>query len=185
MEEYSAAPGAILELGCSAGHRLNGLRKKFPGCSVHGIDPSLKAIEYGRTAYEGVSYKHGTADDLSHLKDEAMDVVIVGFLLYVVDRNLLFRTIAEADRVLRNEGLLVLIDFFPQSVIKNEYRYIDQFPAYSFKQNYEEIFTSSRLYYLLDKCTLSHRTQQPDASENYHDKYSITLLKKDVFASYK
>jgi hypothetical protein len=54
-----------------------------------------------------------------------------------------------------------------------------------FKQNYEEVLTTSKLYYLLDKSTWTHSGKTLDASENYYDKYTISLLKKDVIASYK
>ena len=185
LEEYTVKPGSVLELGCSAGHRLNGVLSKFKDCKVYGVEPSARAIEYGRAKFPGVELKKGTADNLSHLADGSVDIVILGFLLYVVDRSLLFRTIAEIDRVLANHGLLVLVDFFSESPVKNEYRYINQFPAYSFKQNYDEIFTSSKIYYLLDKCTIDHNTRRPDASEDYYNKFSISLLKKDVVASYK
>lgn len=69
--------------------------------------------------------------------------------------------------------------------LKNVYQHIKEFSAFSFKQNYDEVFTSSKLYYVLDKSTWNHSKKIIDASENYYDKYSVSLLKKDLSASYK
>jgi SAM-dependent methyltransferase len=185
LEEYGVTGGRVLEVGCSAGHRLNGLRDRLPACKVFGIEPSVKAVEYGREHYKDIDIRNGTGDDLKSFESGSMDVVIVGFVFYVVDREMLFRVMAEVDRVLKNGGLLVISDFFTEVPRKNEYSHIKDVPAYSFKQSYEEIFTSSRMYLLLDKCTLNHLTKQPDASNDYYNKYTITLLKRDVLASYK
>jgi hypothetical protein len=55
----------------------------------------------------------------------------------------------------------------------------------NFRLNGIKSFTSSKLYYLLDKSTLSHDTKKLDASNDYFNKYSISTLKKDINASYK
>jgi ubiquinone/menaquinone biosynthesis C-methylase UbiE len=185
LAKYGLGKGSILEIGCSAGHRLNGIRKTFPSTRVFGIEPSQKAVEYGASAFPDITLSNGTADNLSSIEDNSMDVVIMGFVFYVVDRNVLFRVISEMDRVLKNGGALVIIDFFAESAIKNEYPHIRESGAYAFKQNYYEIFTASKLYFLLDKCTLSHVNGEPDASDDYFNKYSITLLKKDTLAGYR
>jgi SAM-dependent methyltransferase len=185
LKEYKFEKGNLLEVGCSAGHRLNGVRTAIPGCAAYGIEPSRKAVEFGREHFPGVSIEAGTADDLSAFGTGSMDIVVVGFVFYVIDRAIVFKVISEVDRVLKNGGLLIIADFFSESPLKNEYSYIKDFKAYSFKQNYEEIFTASRMYYLLDKSTLNHLTRLPDASDDYYNKYSITLLKKDILASYK
>lgn len=185
MKKYGLNPASVLEIGCSAGYRLNSIQQQHEACRVFGLEPSQKAIEYGKERFKEVAFEHGTADNLSAYADGSMDVVIVGFVFYVVDRNIVLKVISEVDRVLKNGGALIIVDFFSETPLKNQYHHITNFPAYSFKQNYDEIFTASRLYYLLDKTTLSHTTRKPDASEDYFNKYSISLLKKDVFASYK
>lgn len=185
IREYDLKPESLLEIGCSAGYRLNGLKKIFKDCKVHGIEPSPKAIEFGRSTYPDIDLTQGTADNLEKYPDDSMDVIIVGFVFYVIDRNIIFKVISEIDRVLKNGGVLIIVDFFSETVLKNEYQHIKDFSAYSFKQNYDEIFTSSKLYYLLDKSTYNHNTKTPDASNDYFNKYSVTLLKKDIVASYK
>ena len=185
IKEYKLAPKNVLEIGCSAGYRLNAIKTSFEGCSVFGIEPSKEAINYGKQQYPGVNFINGTADDLSSMEDESMDVVVVGFVFYVIDRNIFFKVVAEIDRVLKNGGILIIVDFFSETALKNVYQHIKDFSAFSFKQNYDEVFTASKLYYLLDKSTWNHSEKVLDATDNYHDKYSVTLLKKDISASYK
>jgi ubiquinone/menaquinone biosynthesis C-methylase UbiE len=185
LKDYSLKPKSLLEIGCAAGYRLNGIKSIFDECNVYGLEPSSKAIDYGVNNFPKVKFQQGTADNLEAYDNESMDVVIVGFVFYVIDRNIVFRVVSEIDRVLKNGGILIIVDFFSESSLKNEYQHIKDFSAYSFKQNYDEIFTSSKLYYLLDKSTLNHGTKLLDASEDYFNKYSITMLKKDINASYK
>jgi ubiquinone/menaquinone biosynthesis C-methylase UbiE len=185
IDDYGLRPTSVLEIGCSAGYRLDGIRSKFSNCEVYGVEPSTEAINYGKEHYPKVNFLNGTADNLSEYDDESMDVVIVGFVFYVVDRTILFKVIAEIDRVLKNGGVLIIVDFFSEKALMNAYQHIQNFSAFSFKQNYDEVFTASKLYYLLDKSTWSHSEKKRDASDDYHDKYSISLLKKDTSASYK
>lgn len=185
IKDYNLNPGNVLEVGCSAGYRLDGIKKVFNTCSVYGIEPSEKALEYGRENFPDVNFIHGTADNMSSFENDSMDIIIVGFVFYVIDRNSLFKVIAEIDRVLKNGGILIIVDFFSETSLKNAYQHIKDFSAFSFKQNYDEIFTSSKLYYLLDKSTMNHSEKLLDATNNYHDKYSVSLLKKDISASYK
>ncbi|WP_264553423.1 class I SAM-dependent methyltransferase [Flavobacterium sp. N2038] len=185
IDEYNLNPKKVLEIGSSAGYRINALKSRYKECEVYGIDPSEKAIEYGRRHFSDVNFIHGTADNLESLENHSIDIVIVGFVFYVIDRDILFKVISEIDRVLKNGGILIIVDFFSEKSLKNVYEHINEFTAFSFKQNYEEIFTSSKLYYLLDKSTWNHTEKVLDATDNYYDKYSISLLKKDTVASYR
>lgn len=185
IKKYDVDKSKLLEIGCSAGYRLNALKDLYPESEIYGIEPSQKAIDFGKENYKEVNFIHGTADNLSHFEDNSIDIIIVGFVFYVIDRNILFKVMAEIDRVLKNGGVMIIIDFFSESSLKNAYQHIEEFEAYSYKQNYEEIFTASKLYYLLDKSTYSHSKKTLDASNDYYDKYSISLLKKDINSSYK
>ncbi len=185
FKKYNFDKKKILEIGSSAGYRLDAIKSNYQDATVFGLEPSEKAIEYGKANYKQVNFTHGTADNLSAYEDGTFDVVIVGFVFYVIDRSILFKVIAEIDRVLKNNGVIVIIDFFSETSLKNAYQHIDEFQAYSYKQNYDEIFIASKLYYMLDKSTYSHTTKKLDASSDYYDKYSISLLKKDINSSYK
>lgn len=79
-----------------------------------GIDPSLQAIEYGNKKAGvdglGVHLTHGFSDELP-FEDETFDMLYLGFCLYQVERKYLFKSLMEADRVLKPGGFCVITDF--------------------------------------------------------------------------
>jgi len=163
LHKYEINPQNILEIGCSAGYRLNYLADIYPECNCHGIDPSKRAIEFGTKHYPKVKFVNGTIDELPY-ENEWFDVVIVGFVFYVVDRNILFQSIAAIDRVLKNNGFVIIVDFFAERAYKNHYEHISNEQAYTFKQRYEDIFTASHLYHLIDKASYYHGHNNRDNS---------------------
>jgi ubiquinone/menaquinone biosynthesis C-methylase UbiE len=185
LREYSVSPVSVLEVGCSTGYRLHAISSTFPGVQVSGIEPSPAAIIIGKEKYPEVNFVNGTEDDMSAFEEASFDLVIVGFVLYVVDRQLLFRAIAETDRVLKDGGVLMIVDFFSERAVRNAYQHIRDIEAFAYKQNYDEIFTASKLYHLLDKRSMSHTEKHYSLSNDYYDKYSVTTLKKDYSAGYK
>jgi ubiquinone/menaquinone biosynthesis C-methylase UbiE len=185
MLKYQLTPEKVLEIGSSAGYRLNSIFEKFPCCEVYGIEPSKCAIDYGKKKYPNVNLEQGTVDQMSIFSDNSFNVIIIGFVLYVIDRELLIRTIAEVDRVLKNNGHLIIIDFSSDFPIKRNYQHISSFEAYSFKQNYENSFLSTCLYNLVDKSSFHHESTLHDAISDIQDLYSITLLRKDLTGNYR
>ena len=183
LERYHIQPECILEIGCSAGYRINGLTCLYPSAEVYGVDPSGKAIAYGKDNYPNVNFNMATADSLPY-PAKKFDLVIVGFVFYVIDRDLLLTSVAEIDRVLSDKGFLIIVDFFSEKTLKNNYAHISDFNAYSFKQKYENIFTASHLYQLIDKSTINHNDKKNDALSDFYNLMSVTLLRKDINASY-
>ena len=112
LKKYKIEEGNILEIGCSAGYRINYLKQQNPVSHLYGIDPSLNAVNYGKTKYNNIELSIGTADDISQYQDNFFDTIIVGFVFYVIDRPILFKSIAEIDRLLKNKGNVIIMDFF-------------------------------------------------------------------------
>jgi ubiquinone/menaquinone biosynthesis C-methylase UbiE len=185
LKEYNAQPKNILEIGCNTGYRLNAFASLYKGANVFGIEPSLEAINKGKVDHPSVKFTHGTADDMSCYANGSFDLVVIGFVLYVVDREILLKVISETDRVLANGGILIIVDFFSELPTQNPYQHIKDIPAFAYKQNYEDIFTATRIYHLLDKRALNHSGKQYDLSNNFYDKYVVTTLIKDLSAGYK
>ena len=69
ITQYRINPIRILEIGSSAGYRLNYLKSLFPSALVVGIDPSTDAVEEGRKLYPNIELHVATADDLSMFDD--------------------------------------------------------------------------------------------------------------------
>ena len=125
----------VLEIGCSNGYRLEWLSKKM-GYRCKGVEPSEKAVAFA--CQMGLEVYQGTADNLP-FQDKCFDIVVLGFCLYLCDRDDLFRIAQEADRVLVNPGWLIIHDFFSPTPLVKQYHH---FPGlFSFKMDYRELFT--------------------------------------------
>ena len=113
-------------------------------------------------------------------------MLIVGFVFYVIDRPLLLKVISEIDRVLSKNGLLIIVDFFSEIPKMNTYHHIKDFQAFSYKQNYHEIFLSTKMYSLIDFKTKSHTLDKslPNLLD-YNELYTCSFLKKNINEGYK
>lgn len=184
IQQYGLRPLRVLEIGCSSGYRLDHIRNILPLTRVYGVDLSAKAIAEGKRKFSHVEFHLGGADDLSMFDDDTFDLVIIGFVLFAVDRPSLLKVVTEIDRVLADKGSLLNIDFFAEKASRNSYHHIEEFQAYTFKQRYEDIFLSTQLYQMIHKVSFNHSDRSLDATDDYFNKCSISLLKKDINASY-
>jgi ubiquinone/menaquinone biosynthesis C-methylase UbiE len=107
IEQKGIRPKSVLEIGCSNGWRLAKLRDKY-GCNIMGLDPSHAAAEDART--RKVTVWTATAAAMP-IRSHAFDLVIYGWCLYLTDPDDWFRIATEGDRVLQNEGYLIIHDF--------------------------------------------------------------------------
>ena len=67
-----------------------------------------------------------------------------GFCLYLCDSEDLFRIAYEADRVLRDPGWLLILDFYNPTLLKREYRH--HAGVFSYKMDYRSLFTWNPAY---------------------------------------
>jgi ubiquinone/menaquinone biosynthesis C-methylase UbiE len=135
LDKTLPATVKVLEVGCGAGGRLSWIRQQL-GWECHGVDPSDKAIELAVAS--GVDAKVGTADALDY-QARTFDIVVFGFCLYLCDRDDLFKIAAEADRVLKNPGWLLIKDFYSASPVARTYHH--KAGVYSYKTDYRTLFT--------------------------------------------
>lgn len=172
---------SILEIGCGNGAKLRELCRRFNATGV-GVDPSLKAVSDGQALAQGaglerVAFRVGPASELP-VEEERFDLVYFGFCLYLVDRQDLFRALAEADRVLRPGGFLAILDFDPSIRHKREYSHRPG--LFSYKQSYSDLFTQSGHYYLVAKHSFSHFTNH--FVKESDERVSLCVLYKEVDA---
>lgn len=142
----------VLEVGCGQGGNLDAL-SRVRNIKGRGIDPSGSAVSSGASAFPYLELYVGTADALPYA-DESQDVVWFGFCLYLVEHNLLQRVVAESDRVLRDGGLIVMVDFDPLAPCKRDYRH--KSGLYSYKMDYARLFLANPAYSLVEKYSTSH-----------------------------
>lgn len=113
-------PARILEVGAADGGRLRTLGRH--GDELVGLEPSATAISAGRERNGDVDFVQGTHLDIGKL-DGPFDVVILGFFVYLVPPAQYFKLISDVDRMLREPGLVALVDFVPDAPTRNAYHH--------------------------------------------------------------
>lgn len=155
---FIGAEDRVLEIGTANGCVLEQLRR-LTHCSGCGTDPSRAAIEDGRRRYPNLDLTVGTSDYLA-FPDRSFGVVLLGFCLYLVDRHLLQRVVAEVDRVLVDGGLLLITDFDPLVPHRREFKH--QSGLWSYKANYAALWLANPQYVLAEKIAFSHQADRFD-----------------------
>jgi ubiquinone/menaquinone biosynthesis C-methylase UbiE len=156
LSGVSLSNAKILEIGCSDGVRLQWLNENL-GCDCRGLEPSAEAVDAARA--RGVLAQQGTAEELPY-HDQMFDIVMFGFCLYLCDREDLFRIACEADRVLKDPGWLLILDFYSPTPAKREYHHVRG--LFSYKMDYRSLFTWNPAY-----TCYSHRIRHHE-----HDGYT-------------
>lgn len=169
----------VLEIGCGQGDNLDALAR-LARIDAHGVEPSKAAVQAGQLTYPALALRNSTADALPH-DDASMDVVWFGFCMYLIDRPLLMRSVAEADRVLRDGGLLVIVDFDPDIPCVRPYHHCPG--LHSYKMDHARLFLANPAYALVEKISTSHATGRwhPDPQE----RVAITLCRKNPAQAYR
>jgi ubiquinone/menaquinone biosynthesis C-methylase UbiE len=167
----------ILEIGCSNGYRLNELNSLFPNNEYYGIDPSEKAINYGTNNFKDINFKISTCDKLEFFEDNKFDIILIPFVFMYIDRDLLLKSTYEIDRILKNNGKIIITDFYSNRPRKNKYKYIDN--TFIYKQNFYKIFTSTNNYFLEKLEYFLHNTSN-EINDIYDETCFYVELKKDL-----
>jgi ubiquinone/menaquinone biosynthesis C-methylase UbiE len=176
LKTYKLSKMNILEIGCSNGWRLNELSKNSSENNYYGIDPSQDAINFGNLNYKNINFEIGTCDYMKY-EDNKFDIILIPFVFMYIDRNSLLKSVSEIDRILKNNGKLIITDFYCNRHKKNIYKHVEN--SYIFKQNYFEIFLGSKNYFLEKLETFSHNTSLD--TNIYDDTCFYAELKKDLF----
>lgn len=122
----------------------------------------------------GVHLVQSTADSLPY-EDSTFDVVIMGFCLFWVERKYLFRSIAEADRVLKEGGFLVISDFDTKlPYIRDNIHNKD---CYTYKIDYAQMFLVNPQYSLAMKQVFSHASMA--YTKDIQERVAMQILFKD------
>ena len=164
----------ILEIGCGAGNLLKKIHEKKKNFKLFGIDPSIKAIKANKNL--NISLKKGTADALPY-KDKSFDLVIYGFCLYLVDKELLFKVVNEANRVLKLKGNVAIFDFYSKKSILKNYRHNRLIKSH--KMDFSKLFLSHPFYKLIYRKIGDHKNIQRK-SKSTKNTVSFFIIKKDA-----
>jgi ubiquinone/menaquinone biosynthesis C-methylase UbiE len=156
IERLQIKPKSVLEVGCAEGWRLNVVSQRL-GVQCTGFDPSSKAIAAGNALYPNVNLKVGTAEKIE-MENNSVDLLILGFCLYLCDRDELFSIAKEADRVLRDKGVIIILDFYSEAPYRNSYSHKEG--VYTYKMDYTKMFTWNPIYSVLSSIISSHSNEK-------------------------
>ena len=160
----------LVEIGCGKGERLKRIKNET-NWRVMGVDPSIRSIE--ELQKNNIKGYVGTADKLP-FKDESVDILVYGFCLYLCDREDMFNIAAEANRVVKSNGWIAIIDFWTKENRKNRYKHNSDIMSY--KTRPEEIFIWHPHYVVMDHKIRSISTDKyTDEEDNW---VSSTIIRK-------
>ena len=174
--DQAIVPKRVLEIGCGNGWRLDQMQKMFKGISVCGLDPSAQALADWRPKKRPNLKLQGNACYLPGPND-CFDLVIFGFCLYVCDREDLFRIVQESDRVLQDQGYLVIYDFFSEHPHARVYGHDDRLRSY--KMDHARLWCAHPAYRVVEQ-----RVFPADSPLSDEDRIAVTILKKDIAAGF-
>jgi SAM-dependent methyltransferase len=170
-------PQKAVEIGASNGFRLHILQQRYR-CEVTAVEPSEAAIAHGRMEYPGVQFLKGIASSVPIGNDTQFDLVIVNGVLVWIDRSTLLRSCAEIDRLVAENGFLVIGDFHPPHPERVNYHHRTDVALYTYKQNYAEIFLATKLYTQFASLIFDHEDWTCHPETMPRDRYQVCILKK-------
>ena len=103
----TAAPGAVLDVGCGTGRLLRKVRAVYPSAQLFGIDPAEGMVEVARRQIESATIYLAAAESLP-LADSSVDIVLSSISFHHWTDQL--TGLREIRRVLRPGGRLCLAD---------------------------------------------------------------------------
>jgi SAM-dependent methyltransferase len=158
-----------LEVGCANGLLLDRLCSRLR-CEGEGIDPSSAAIRDGSRRFPRLKMQVGTAEHLP-FADAHFCVVLLGFFLYLVPDSHYLLAIAEANRVLRRGGFMIVVDFDHPHTNCRPYAHRPNVASY--RHRALDVLTATRMYSLAAKWPVGSFALDP------LERISLSLLYKE------
>jgi SAM-dependent methyltransferase len=168
---------SILELGCANGNKLAYLVKKFEAIG-YGVDLSSSALEDARRRYPELKFEHAGADERIFHKN-SMDLVYLGFFLYVLDREDVYTTMANVDYYLKAGGFVAIFDF--DYGINAKFPYAHNKDITTFKSDYAKILLSSGHYHLVSKTSFQRNSRTFSIDPNLRISLSILFKNQNAY----
>ena len=148
-------PKQILDVGCSIGISTEYLRKDYPNAFIHGVDlcPHFLGVAQHRakTEKKRIHYFHANAENIPR-KDESYDLIVCNFLFHELPKEASQNMLVELYRLLKNNGLLVIMDMDPKNLDKQLNN--NPFRKWAFESTEPHIYD----YYLRDTTKMMENT---------------------------
>jgi ubiquinone/menaquinone biosynthesis C-methylase UbiE len=106
----------VLDIGCGTGAHLKIYQNE--NCNIYGVDMSAAMIEMARLKLgEKAILIHGSATELN-FGNVQFDLILCSTVLHEMSQNIREKVLSEAKGVLKDNGLILLIDFHPGPIKK-------------------------------------------------------------------
>lgn len=134
-----------LDVGCGTGRLLAFLHDAWPGMKFTGLDLSAPYLAearrlIGRTAR--VKLIEGAAEKLP-FEDASLDLVVSSFLMHELPEAIRQQALTEMARVLKADGLVVIVDSIQRGDLPSWDGLLDLFPHYFHEPYYAEYANGS------------------------------------------
>ncbi len=144
----------VLEYGCNFGDMLAHFQRE--GKEAHGVEPSAKAIAYGRSRWgDKIHFHHGTMsrNPLADGHAGKFDLIVIEDVFGWVARETIFASVASVDALLAEGGHLYLRDFYPDKMIKVRNHHVKDADVYNFKVlgSHASLFAASGCYQVVEQ----------------------------------
>jgi ubiquinone/menaquinone biosynthesis C-methylase UbiE len=169
----------VLEVGCSGGYQLN---KYFNSLNLKknpyflGIDLSSKAINFAKKKYKTLHFKQVSSLKIQNL-NKKFDMIILGFFLFLLDREEIFNQFNEVVKSLKKDGILIINDFFPKISHYNLSKHSKKIKIY--KMRYDKFLTESHLFKKLHLVSWKYKFKSKQKFFNNH--IHVSVYKKIYF----
>ena len=140
----------------------------------YGDDLSRKAIINGKKKFINLKLLNISSIEINKIKID-FDLIICGFFLYQLDRELIFKQFDLIHKKLSNDGLLIIDDFDP--LFKHTNKNHNNRNVKSFKMSYDNFLVESGLFEIVYKYKYNIVSEKKFKSENA----SLTLFRKIDF----
>ena len=166
----------VLEIGCANGNKLNQYSKLLKSKKNYGVDFSKKAILNGKKRYKNLNLLNFSSLEIDKIKLN-FDLIICGFFLYHLDRELIFQQFDLISKKLNNKGFLLIVDFDP--LFKHSNKDFNEKNLVSYKMSYDNFLEESGLFELIYK--FKYKTSTKNKKQFKSDTVSMTLFRKIDF----
>lgn len=178
LDPFIPGGGKILEIGCGEGRRLAALREIRPDLTeVVGVDPSKEAIAYGQKTWPELDLRVGVAEDLSGVQSN-FDLIFYGFCLYLCDRSELFAIADAAQRRLKKNGVIAILDFDPPQPARRSYAHLPG--LWSYKMDYSRLWTANPEFTEVSRTYAWAET--PSGQRGPFDRLSLVIIRRQEHA---
>jgi len=106
FDDYVKGKERILDLGCGNGRFYEMLEGK--DIEYIGVDVSKELIDIAKNKFPGVDFRVGDAINLPFIDEYFDKVYSIALLHHIPSKEIRLRVLAEAKRVLKKNGLLIL-----------------------------------------------------------------------------